>query len=487
MVLTSFYYFVFLFCSLIFYYLLPKKVSYVSLLLFSIGFLFIGTANWYTLFYTLAILGITYGGSLLIDKYRDEKKKKNAFFIISLVLIIGILTFLKYTNLFIVPINLFLRNKLPLFYPDAPMGVSYYSLILIGYLINVYWGVHEVTKNPLKLGLFMSYFPLLTSGPIIDYNEMKDSLFVKNKFKLHNILDGLLRILWGVFKVLIISTRLDIFVSGVYNDISNYSFFIVLIAIFGYTLQLYSNFSGTIDIALGSAKLFGIELPENFNKPFESETITEFWRRWHITLGTWLKKYIFYPIMKSEGFQKMSKTLKTKANGSFKKLPTYLSLLIVWLVIGIWHGGSYKFIVASGLLQFLCIVLEDIFGMVNKKGDIFDKMFRRLRTFVVFSFTLVFFRASSLASGLDILRQVFKMGSFSITLPGLNVADLVIVAVSLIGLFIVEYYIDNIRECLKNKSVAFKLGLILFFIIFVLVFGVYGFGFNKTDFIYGKF
>ena len=351
----------------------------------------------------------------------------------------------------------------------------------------MYWGVHEVTKNPLKVGLFMSYFPLLTSGPIIDYNEMKDSLFVKNKFKIHNILDGLLRILWGVFKVLIISTRLDIFVSGVYNDISNYSFFIVLIAIFGYTLQLYSNFSGTIDIALGSAKLFGIELPENFNKPFESETITEFWRRWHITLGTWLKKYIFYPIMKSEGFQKMSKTLKTKANGSFKKLPTYLSLLIVWLVIGIWHGGSYKFIVASGLLQFLCIVLEDIFGMVNKKGDIFDKMFRRLRTFVVFSFTLVFFRASSLASGLDILRQVFKMGSFSITLPGLNVADLVIVAVSLIGLFIVEYYIDNIRECLKNKSVAFKLGLILFFIIFVLVFGVYGFGFNKTDFIYGKF
>ena len=488
MVLTGSKFFVFLICALLLYYVLPKKYSYISLFLCSIYFLFFNNFTIFNLLFVALLLGITYGGGIQIDKYQQskDKKKTKIYFIGSISLILLIVGYLKYTNMFISIINTFLTNKINYINTNPPLGLSYISLIMIGYLIDTYWGITKAQRNPVKLGLFLTYFPILTSGPFIKYNDTEKGLYNRKKFNLEVFLNGLLRILLGSFKILIISTRIGLYVDGVYNNLSVYSGFLVILAILLYVFQLYANFSGTIDIVIGVSNMFGIELPENFNKPLYSETITEFWRRWHITLGTWLKNYIFYPVMKSEFMQKMSKKYKYK-HPKAKRIPMYISLLIVWFLIGLWHGGKLTFIIGSGLLQCLYIVIEDLYDSVNSKRDPYFKIFRIIRTYLLFAFAMIFFRATSLSNAFDIIGNIFKNGSFDIFSTGLSMINGVILAISLLGLCIFDYYIDEVKSFFRGTSNVMRLGFILGLILIILLFGIYGIGFNVTDFIYSKF
>ena len=481
--LTNFTFFLFCFISLIIYYIVPRKYSYITLLISSLFFLFYNDLTLTNILYVLIILFTSYISGLLIKKYENNKK---SITVTGVLIILLELIFLKYSNLFLTTSNILFKTDFSLFEKSSPLGLSYYSLMMIGYIINVYWGSTEDEKNILKLSTFMMYFPTLTSGPFIKYEDIKDELNERKRFDINNIMNGLIRTLWGLFKVLVMSTRLNIFVSTVYGDLSNYNSLIIFLSILLYTFELYTNFSGSIDIIMGISNMFGINLPENFNNPFASETITEFWRRWHITLGEWLRIYIFYPLLKSNVMQNLTKKCKGLFGKKGKKIPTFISMFILWVLIGIWHGGEYKYILASGILQFIFIFFEDITNSVNKRCSKPIKCIRILRTFILFSLSMVFFRAISIESGLSIFKSLANF-SAGFSIDFFSIVDYIIIGVSLIVLLVVDNFMDRIKELASKIKLEYKLSLIFTLIIIVLLFGKYGLGFVSTDFIYGKF
>ncbi len=504
--LTTFSFVYFCIITLLIYFIVPKKGQWFVLLLSSLYFLFYKDFNISTLFYVLVIFLAAYFSAIFIDKYARKKQAK-WFLIGGIFLILSQLILLKYVNLFLVTINhichLFGQNiNLEITPPAAPLGISYYSLIMISYIIDVYRGLCKPQKNPLKCALFMTYFPILTSGPFIRYPDMEKKLYTKHKFNYDNLCRGLIRILWGLFKILVISQRLGIIVDTVYQNYSTYSGLYIIMAVLFFTMQLYTNFSGSIDIIMGVSKIMGIELPENFHSPFFSRTITELWRNWHITLGAWLKDYVFYPLMKSNLIQKIgTKTKKLFGKKVSKKITLYISMLIMWILIGAWHSGEYKFIIGSGILQFIYMVFEDLLAPIVKKGckklrinpDSFGyKLYQCLRTYLLFSLAMIFFRASSVSNALEIIKNmfIFKPGFFTnIFNLGLNKANFVVLIFCLIILFIIEYLQikEDVIEDLFTQNIVVRWILIYALIFAVLIFGMYGPKYDQTIFIYQQF
>ncbi len=389
--------------------------------------------------------------------------------------------------------------------PNSLIGISYYSLIIISYLVDIYRGICKPQKNIFKFALFMSYFPILTSGPFIRYENIKDDLYGKHKFNHKALCNGLIRILWGLFKILVISQRLEIFVDTVYGHLNWYQGFFTIVAMIFFTLQLYTNFSGSIDIIMGISEILGIKLPENFNLPFFSKTITEFWRRWHITLGAWLRDYVFYPLQKSNSIQKLYQDCKEKiGKKAAKKIALYVSMFVMWLFIGIWHGGSYTFIIGSGILQFIYIVLEDLLGKVAEKVNhklkidtttFGYKLYQVIRTFLLFSFAMIFFRADDMIHAIQIIQNIFVWNPWvlfdgtSLYSANLEMADFNVLIISLIILFGVELISrkGDVREKLAKQNIVFR-WIILYALIFtVIIFGCYGAEYNPAAFIYGQF
>ncbi len=506
MELTSFVFLMFCLLTILIYFIIPKKFQWFILLISSIVFLFWNNFNISTVIQALIVLIPTYILGIQIEKYSNTKKGK-LFLIIGIVIILGQLAYLKYTNLFLTTakhlLNLInIEYKFTPVYRDSLIGISYYSLIMISYLVDIYRGVCKSQKNIFKCALFMSYFPILSSGPFIRYNDINEDLYGKHEFDYTRMCNGLVRVLWGIFKVLVISERLSIFVNAVYGNLGSFNgIFIVAAAIF-FTLQLYTNFSGSIDIIMGISEVIGIKLPENFSLPFFSKTITEFWRNWHITLGAWLRDYIFYPLQKSNIIQRLNKKCKEKFGKKIgKKIPLYLTMLIMWILIGVWHGGAYTYIIGSGLLQFLFIFLEDILEPLAKKinsklhidmNSIGYKIYQIIRTFLLFSFAMIFFRATSVSNAINIIRSIFNFDIplfTNISLIELDIFDFIILIASLIVLFIIQLIArkGSVREKLSRKNIVFR-WIILYALIFaIIIFGCYGPNYNPVAFIYKQF
>ncbi len=511
MSLISFSFLLFCIITILIYFIVPKKFQWIILLISSICFLFYKNLNIYTIIQSLIVLLSSYSFGILIEKFRNEKKSK-IFLLIGIFIILAQLIYLKYTNVFLRSFNLIfslfnikyrfilLSNK------PVLIGISYYSLIMISYLIDIYRRACESQKNIFKCALFMSYFPILTSGPFIRYDNIKDKLYSQHKFNYSLMCKGLIRILWGLFKVIVISQRLGYFVDTVYGNIYTYIGFYIVIATLFFTLQLYTNFSGSIDIIMGISEIFGIDLPENFRAPFFSKTITEFWRNWHITLGAWLKDYIFYPLLKSNFIQALTHKCKNKFGKKIgKKIPLYICLFIMWILIGIWHGGDYTFIIGSGILQFVFILIEDIFGTIiikiNDKLGInmktFSyKLYQVIRTYLLFSFAMIFFRADSVINALETIRFMFVWNPWilfdhtSLYAAGLDRYDFGVLIISLVALFIVDIGIkkfDSVRDKLLQQNIVFRWGVIYLLLFVIIIFGCYGVDYNPSSFIYRQF
>lgn len=500
-----------LFCFIVFitYYIVPKKIQWIVLLLSSLFFLFYKNLNINTIIQALIVIISTYIIGRLIEKYNNTKKSKKLL-IFGIFIILGQLIYLKYTNLFLITFNhiLSLFNidySFNLVNRNSLIGISYYSLIMMSYLIDVYRGSCKSQKNIFKLMLFMSYFPILPSGPFIGYSNMENQLYSKHKFSYNAFCSGLVRICWGVFKILVISQRISFFVNTVYGDVYNYNGFFVIVAILLFPLQLYTNFSGSIDIIMGISEIFGIKLPENFKQPFFSKTITEFWRRWHITLGAWLKDYLFYPLLKSNFIQGLTTKCKNKFGKKIgKKIPLYLSMLIMWTLIGAWHGGVYVFIISSGLLQFLFMLLEDLLeplatkinAKLGIKTDVFSyKFYQVIRTYCLFSFAMIFFNSASVTEAFQIIKNIFVWNPWvlldnkSLYTAGLDMLDFRVLVIGLIVLFIVERMSTkgNVREKLFNQNIIFRWGIIYLLVFSIIIFGCYGVGYDPAAFIYEQF
>ena len=485
------------------YYILPTRVRWIWLLLCSIAFYTI-SGGYRTLLFLLSSIVTTYLGVHAIQKLSSIRKKRTALFVV-IGLMLGQLIMIKGTDMLTGIVSLFNpASSFSIMKIAVPIGISYFTLTLIGYVVDVYREVSLPQKNILKYSLFTCYFPTLVSGPILRYNVMEKQLFLGKKLSLsiRNISFGLQRMLFGYFKKMVIADRLAIVVQTVYGDTDTYSGFFLVIATLCYAFQLYADFSGCIDIVMGTSEVLGIDLPENFQSPFYSQTISEFWRRWHITLGTWFKDYVLYPLLISRLFQSIGSFFKRKMGKKIgKKVTTSLGLMVIWLSLGVWHGGTLKWMIASGILPFVYITssefLHPVFVKIVDKfkintGCTSFRIFQRIRTISLMCICWVFVCSSSLMDGAHVIKSIFlkcnplTLISDELFNCGLNTKEILIVIISVAIVMFVDYMKYRgfaVRTILANQNIFFQYVVLWGFALTILLFGITG----GSQFIYFQF
>ena len=470
------------------YYIFPKKHRYIVLLIGSLIFYYLFSGK-YIIFILLSSV-ITYFSGKLIEKYNDKRK---LILSLSILLNLSFLLVLKYNNFFgdifrVVGINIPYKKFI------LPIGISYYTLETISYLTDIYRKRMKAETNYLKVLLFLVYFPQIVEGPIANYSRLSKTLFNTEKFNYDNFVSSFVLIGWGFIKKLVIADRAGIFVSKVFEN--NYGGILLIVGILLYTLQIYADFSGCIDIVSGVSELFGVKLDENFKRPFFSKSIQEFWRRWHITLGTWLKEYIFYPISLSKLNMKLNlKLRKMKSKYISRFIITAFPLFFVWFFNGMWHGASFKYVVYGlyyYVLMMIGILLEPVFKKIISifkiNTEVWSyKFFQAVRTILIVCFGMFLFRVDSFKQmGL----MIHSNASASLFSLGLKKADFALLMVGILVMLVVgvmQEFNINIRKELQKQNLLFK-WLIYYIIIFsIIIFGIYGKGYDAASFIYGGF
>lgn len=511
------FFFLFFIISVI-YFLLPAKVQWIWLLIVSLGFYY--SQMYYSvagIIYFLVIIFVNWGGTQFLSN--DNPKRKIIYISVLMFDVISLVLF-KYSKFLYEIIlavgklfNADLTNDfcgLIVYYTqeNCPERISYFMLILIAYITDVYWGKSKALKNPGKTLLFASYFPLMTSGPIVTFEQMENQLFgEKHRFSYDRYVRGMERVLWGLFKKMVISERLAVIVSRIYDHYEVYNGLYIFIAAAAFAFQLYCDFSGLMDIVLGISEVLGITLPENFNTPFYSVNLSEFWRRWHITLGGFLRDYVLYPVQRSKGFKNLRKWCKNHLGKGYEKkynIPLYLSLLVSWFLIGLWHGGGWNYIFGVGLYMWAVIVIGELlspfFGWIVRVLHINTEcasytLFLRLRTFLLFIFGLSFFRANTLKDGFLMWKAAFFrfnpwiLFDESLLNLGLDRREWGILIFGLILLFVVSFISRkrDVRDFIKEQNFVARLAVFAVIFIMIIVYGYYGADFNAADFIYGRF
>lgn len=529
MLFTSYEFIGFLIVTLILYYALPKKFQWQWLLISSLVFYYLCDVK-----YLIFILATALTIFLIAKKIQDlsdtqsryfkdnketlskdekkvykatTKKKQWRLLLLALFINIGILAVLKYTNFAISNINnvtgLFGGEPLSFVNLVLPMGISFYTFQAVGYIIDVYRGTQKAQTNFFKFALFVSFFPQLVQGPISRFSDLGKTLYGPHDFDATVFFRGLQRVLWGYFKKLVIADRILVAVTAIIKDTEQYSGAFVFVGMIFYAIELYADFTGGIDITIGIAESMGITLKENFNRPFFSKNIKEYWNRWHITMGTWFTDYIFYPVSVCKPMLKISRFSRAHF-GDFigKRVPIYLSSFIVWFTTGIWHGASWNFIV-WGLGNWVVIMvsqeLEPFYRFfhshVNVKNNRLWHLFQVGRTFLIMSAlrTLDCYRDVPLT--FRMFGTMFTKGNWGILFDGsllnlgLSITDYVILFAGVIILISISLIQRKrpIRE--STGTLSYPLRFLMYFGLFlvVLLFGAYGIGYDQSQFIYNQF
>lgn len=451
-------------------------------------------------------------------KFKESTKvKKRLILALALVANFGILAFLKYYNFFSGSLNDMLGAfgvdfSVPTLKLFLPLGISFYTFQSMGYLVDVYREKTASERNPFKFALFVSFFPQIIQGPISIYDQLAHQLYEPHSFDFNRFKHGSMLILWGFFKKLVVADRAVIAINAVTAHYDTYGGTTLTFTILLYALQLYMDFSGGIDISRGVAQIFGIDMIDNFKRPYFSKSINEYWRRWHISLGGWMKDYVFYPIAMSNFFINTSKKMKNTKFGSTKAgthiakvLPTSIASLIVFTLVGVWHGATWKYVAFglwNGVIIMLSILLKPVFDWILKKLRINAKsfgfgLFQMFRTFLVVLVGYVFDVAPSFMQAiktfwLSFTDQSFSTGWSQISDLGLGKKDYVLILACMLLVFIIsviqERHSDTtIREMLDRKPYILRFGVIFIGVLTVIIFGIYGSGYSATDFVYMQF
>ena len=512
---------------LIAYSLTPKSKRYIVLFVFSFAFYCI-YSKFLTAFTVVSVVSIFFAAKFLmrinaklkadlenakdadketkksIKKKRNKQKKLIITF--AIILNIGILAVLKYSGMFASMFDgifswFHVTTSFPVLAIGLPIGISYYTLTSIGYLIDVHRGKYEAETNILKLAVFISFFPQAYEGPIAKYDEMKpqyDNGGGEN-FNANNIVSGLLLFLYGLMKKLVIADRLAILASPIFSKYKEYGGILVVAGILAFTFQLYFDFSGFINMAEGISKMFCIKLAKKFEQPFFSQTVSEFWRRWHISLGAWCKEYIFYSVAMSKGITKLNKKLHGKVNRFFEIfIPTTIATFAVWLAMGIWHGSSWLYVI-YGLYYFVIMTigacLEPLHKKIYEKSKIKQNSWwlvglRILRTFVLVNIGMLIFRASSITAAVSMFGSIFSSGSGAYLFDLIPLHDFVLAMIGTPLILVVD--VLNARnifiiEKLERARPIVRYLCFLALLLIVLIFGAYGVGYTVIDAIYGGF
>ncbi len=530
MLFTSYEFLGFIAVLFLVYYLVPKKCQWPLLLVASYLFYFIAGADY--LVYIVATTVTTYFAALRIEKnagrqsaylkehkaemskeeksaYKNSQKRIRIRWAAACILInLGILALVKYSNFFISNVNQIWNafgqeGQISFLDLALPMGISFYTFQAVGYLVDVYRGTVPAEKNLFKLALFISFFPLLIQGPISRFGDLAKSLYEKHSFEGKTVAYGLQRILWGYFKKLVIADRVFSGVSTIIGEPSAYQGAYVFVGMLFYTLQLYADFTGGIDITIGIAQVMGITVQENFNRPYFSKSLKEYWRRWHISMCSWFRDYVFYPVSTCKPMQKFTKfSRRTLGEAVGRRLPMYLSSFVVWFATGIWHGASWNFIVwglANWLILMVSEEFEPLYAKFHKRFAFAEtrgyQVFQIGRTFLLICALNIFDCYASLAETFQAFVSLFTVANFSILSDGslltlgLTVLDYGLLAAGVVILLLVSLCQRNgsIRDKIAKYPYPVRFAVWYGLFLIVLLTGAYGIGYDASQFIYNRF
>ena len=479
------------------YFLIPNRIKYLWLLVCSYYFYMCWNAK-----YALLLLfstAVTYASGLLLElaktKLPDGSRKlrwKKAVVSLSFILNLAVLFFFKYSNfaaravsglfsMFHIGIQISGLDVL------LPVGISFYTFQALSYTMDVYRDEISAEKNFFRYALFVSFFPQLVAGPIERSKNLLQQLAQPRKFSFERARDGLLLMLWGFFLKIVLADRIAVFVDTVYSDASTYTGFYILAATVLFAVQIYCDFSGYSVIAIGTSEILGIRLMENFNAPYLSRSVAEFWRNWHISLTSWFKDYLYIPLGGSR-------------KGNLRK---HINKMIVFLVSGLWHGASFSFVVwggLNGIYQVLGEILapaRDWFVRVFhlNRESLGHQLMQTAITFVLVDFSWIFFRADGFMASLKIIKNMFTFNPWvlmdgSLFNCGLDIKNFALMLMCIFVLMLADLCKRRgirIREVVARQDWWFRSLFLVFSICFILTFGIWGPGYNAASFIYFQF
>ncbi|MFR4982644.1 MULTISPECIES: MBOAT family O-acyltransferase [Clostridium] len=415
----------------------------------------------------LASILIGYIGTIFIDKYKEDKEKSRCILVTTIVIILSTLIFFKYYGFLIDNINLIFGLNLKIRTLPLPLGISFYTFKLISYVVDVYTRKVKVQKNFINFATYVSMFPQLLSGPIVQYSTIENQL-TNRKESIQKFSDGVEKFISGLGKKVIIANNIGLIWDQVIgNSISEISILTAWIGIISFTFQIYFDFSGYSDMAIGLGKMFGFDFYENFNYPYISKSITDFWRRWHISLGTWFKDYIYIP-------------LGGNRTGKAKQIR---NIFIVWLITGLWHGASWNYIIWGLYFGIILFIEKSGFLKILKK---LPGLIRNIYTMFLVIIGWVFFEFTNVKDAFTYIRAMFGANttgwydSLSLYLLGTNKTFLIlafICSTPIIGVFI---------KLFKRNRIG-KIITIIFYILIVIIATAYLVGASYNPFLYFKF
>ncbi len=525
MLFTSYEFIGFIAVLLTVYYLVPRRARPPLLLAASCAFY--AFSGWENLLFIACTVLSVWGGGLLLEKnlarqkarlcagelsaadkkaIRDgEKKKRKGILAAVLLLNLGILAAVKYLGFLTEGLNgvLGLFGAAPLSAASliVPMGISFYTFQSIGYLVDVFRGAVPAQRSLWKFALFVSFFPQLVQGPISRYGDLSRTLFEPLPLSYAVLRRGLVRVLWGYFKKLVIADRLSVAVLAMTGGQDRGGFALALL--FLYTIQLYADFTGGIDVTIGLAEAMGVTVAENFRRPYLAVSLKDYWRRWHISMCTWFRDYLFYPVSTSRLMRSLTKgTKKVFGDKAGRKVPLYLSSFIVWGATGLWHGANWNFLV-WGLSNWAILMvsqeLEGAWGAFRKRfPKTGGKAWRAVavgRTFLLVAAMNLFDCYPTLGGTFGAFFSIFDPRawagfSFSSLLSlGLTGADFALTGVAVVLMFAVSCAgaWGDVRDRLEKMPFALRVVLLLLLFFAVLIFGAYGRGYDAGQFIYNRF
>lgn len=469
------------------YYTFLKNYQWQLLLAGSLFFYMYFTGSNFILF---SIIN-TFVFGLAISKAKRSSLKKHLL-IGCLLINFGLLFFIKYTD--------FTVNKFGLL---IPLGISFYMFQSVSYVIDVYRGSYEPERNIFKFALFVSYFPQIIQGPIGRYNRLAPQFFKKHKYDGGDFRYGFETICWGVFKKIFIADRIAVFVNTVFSDYNQYYGAVIFLGVFAYSIQIYTDFSGGIDIVRGISQILGIKLDVNFRRPFFANSLADFWRRWHITLSAWMKDYVFYSLNLSKPLTYINKKARRAfGNKTGKLISVCISTYILYFIVGIWHGSGSNYVfygLWNGTIISLSLYFEPSFRNVKKKLNLSDKgwfaVFQIIRANILVTIGRYFSRADSASAAFSMLKRTWGFGFDYIKLStlydmGYTFNGIILLIVCIIAVLAVDLCFEkgiNLYKKFDGAGTFVQLSVITVFII-LIVFGViYGEGYVSAEFIYRQY
>ena len=480
------------------YFVIPKKIKHLWLLAASYYFYMCWNAKYAVLILSSTV--ITYASGLLIEKVKNSSYEAAKQTVLkkwvvagSFGINLGILFYFKYINFALstltsIFVKINIQLNVPTFDIILPVGISFYTFQALSYTIDVYRDEIYAEKNFSRYALFVSFFPQLVAGPIERSKNLLKQLAVPKKFCFEDAREGLLLMLWGFFLKIVLADRIAIFVDTVYDSFSTYSGSYLVVATMLFAFQIYCDFAGYSTIAMGAAKILRITLMENFNAPYLSTSVADFWRKWHISLTSWFKDYLYIPLGGSR-------------KGNIRK---YINKMIVFLASGLWHGASFSFVAwggLNGLYQIIGEILQpvrdELISVLHlNRESLGHKFIHVIGTFVLVDFSWIFFRAGTFKEALEIIKSIITVKNpwvlfdGSLYKCGLDEKNFRLMLLGIVILILADLCKRKgikIREVIAKQDYWLRWIYFALVISAILIFGIWGPDYNEANFIYFQF